>query len=660
MPEQIKPSGTDWETAADLTDWENHTIGMAQSLIWEDFGDGDSIEDDALDGKTIRAAYMGAGPVGEITPNPTDNYVPEHVGENTQVTAWRLRYPDLKSIEIAPTKEAAEKGNTLKAEGESVGELFRGRLFVRPGVPCNIFLACAAIWTKGFQVGKRRMDHKTRAGLYRELHELLNHALENMPSLEGTYSTDGDDSVSVDLEDSIRERLKRARGELKGDTYHVDLPHFTVEVEEDDEDDAPAPRPSPSPFDLATGVATFPTDPTTRGNLKGISAEGDWIEDSFGRPVYRYTIEGPPWGGNAQLSVKEAIEAETAWKMLRDGKGEDRPAQFHADAVALYLLFLAYAGDQAPENRPGENGEFRIRGKDAFRILNLPAGWDLQKKVRHVYNLNSYLNSFQIQLKRVTYEGQRKQTDAISPAQLWDTYLRGVQEEDLHGNVTNIEFWIEGREGAWADLFVHDSDKWTPWGGLPIRMLEEMDGRNRFNRLILFRVWVLFRVEKGTVKRTGDDLLKWCRVVPDELTRQTVSRRRSTILNALEEIKQKGFHIDDSRLRAAQGAPLEDWQAQPVYFYPPPEIVDACPQVQAPKGELPEPRSEVWTGKRVRALRKHIGETQGEFGKRLPNREGGMGVKQPRVSTIEQGNHSLTERQEGKLDEMADDFGFKG
>jgi hypothetical protein len=97
-----------------------------------------------------------------------------------------------------------------------------------------------------------------------------------------------------------------------------------------------------------------------------------------------------------------------------------------------------------------------------------------------------------------------------------------------------------------------------------------------------------------------------------------------------------------------------------VYFYPPSEIVKACPQVQAPKGELPEPRSEVWTGKRVRALRKHIGETQGEFGKRLPNREGGMGVKQPRVSTIEQGNHSLTERQEEELDEMAKDFNFEG
>jgi hypothetical protein len=438
-----------------------------------------------------------------------------------------------------------------------------------------------------------------------------------------------------------------------------------VEVErlfglhEDDEDDAPAPRPSPNPFDIATGVATLPNDPATRSNLKGISGEGDWGEDSFGRPVYRYTIEGPPWGGNAQLSVKEAIEAETAWKMLRDGKGEERPAQFHADAVALYMLFLAYAGDQAPENRPGENGEFRIRGEDAFRVLNLPAGWGLQKKVRHVHDLNSYLNSFQIQLNRVTYEGQKKRTDAISPAQLWDTYLRGVQEEDLHGNVTNIEFWIEGREGAWADLFLH-GDEWTPWSGLPIRMLEEMDGRNRFNRLILFRVWSLFRVEKGTVKRTGDDLLKWCRVVPDELSRQTVSRRRSTILNALEEIKQKGFHIDDSRLRAAQGAPLEDWQGQPVYFYPPEEIVDACPQVQAPKGELPEPRSEVWTGKRVRALRKHIGETQGKFGKRLPNREGGRGVKQPRVSTIEQGNHSLTERQEEELDEMAEHFGFEG
>jgi hypothetical protein len=413
---------------------------------------------------------------------------------------------------------------------------------------------------------------------------------------------------------------------------------------------------------MATGLAKVPSDEFTRGNLRGISGGGEWLEDSFGRPVYRYTFQGPPWGGNAQLSVKQAIETDAAWKMLRDGKGEDRPTQFHADAVTLYYLFLAYASDQAPKNRPGPDEGFRIKGEDVLRILNLPDNgeWDRQRKVRHIYNLNSYLNSFQIQLNRITYQGERKRTDAISPAQLWDTYLRGVEKKDLHGNVTNIEFRVEGREGAWADLFLHDSDTWTPFGSLPIRVLEDMDGRNRYSRLILFHILILFRVEGGTVRRTGDDLLKWCRVVPDKLSRQQISRRRSTIQNALEELKQQGFQIDDSRLRAAKGTPLSDWQGQAVHFYPPPDIVDACPQIEAPEGQLPEPRSETWTGKRVRDLRKHIGEYQSEFGGRLPNREGGMGVKQPRVSTIESGNHPLTERQEKKLDELAKEFGFDG
>ena len=429
-----------------------------------------------------------------------------------------------------------------------------------------------------------------------------------------------------------------------------------------DEDDAPAPRESPNPFDMATGLAKVPTGELTRGNLQGISGEGEWLEDSFGRPVYSYTFQGPPWGGNAQLSVKQVIETDAAWKMLRDGKGDDRPAQFHADAVTLYYLFLAYASDQAPKDRPGADGAFRIKGEDVLRILNLPDNgeWDRQRKVRHIYNLNSYLNSFQIQLNRITYQGKRKRTEAISPAQLWDTYLRGVREEDLYGNVTNMEFGVEGREGAWADLFLHDSDTWTPFGSLPIRVLEDMDGRNRYSRLILFHILILFRVVKGTVKRTGDDLLKWCRVVPDELSRQQISRRRSTIQNALEELKHQGFRIDDSRLRAAKGAPLSDWQGQAVYFYPPPDIVEACPQIEAPEGQLPEPRSETWTGKRVRDLRKHIGEYQSEFGKRLPNREGGTGVKQPRVSTIESGDHLLTERQEKKLDELAKESGFEG
>jgi len=428
----------------------------------------------------------------------------------------------------------------------------------------------------------------------------------------------------------------------------------------EDETDAPAPRPSPSPFDMATGLAGIPTESVTRNNLKGVSGEGEWVEDSFGRPVYRYTIEGPPWGGKARLSLKEAIKAETAWKMLREGKGNDRPAQFHADAVTLYLLFLAYASDQAPKNRPGPNGEFRIPKETVFRILNLPANWDLRKKVRHVRNLNSYLQSFQVQFKQVTYEGERKRTEAISPAQLWDTYLRGVEESDLYGNTKQLDFWIEGREGAWADLFVHDNDTWTPWGSLPIRVLEDMDGRNSHSRRILFHMLILFRVEKGTVSRTGDHLLKWCGVNPGDLHRQTVYRRRRAIMNALDELKNQGFEIDDSRLRASKGTPLSDWQGQPVHFYPPAEIVEACPQIKPPEGHVPEPRSDVWTGKRVRALRKHIGDTQGEFGKRLPNRNGGTGVKQPRISTIENGPHNLTSRQEEKLDELANQFGFDG
>jgi len=410
---------------------------------------------------------------------------------------------------------------------------------------------------------------------------------------------------------------------------------------------------------MATGLASIPTGEVTRSNLQGISGAGEWVEDSFGRPVYRYTIEGPPWSGNAQLSLKEAIEAETAWKMLREGKGSDRPAQFHADAVTLYLLYLAYASDQAPENRPGDSEQFRIHGGKAFRILNLPANWDRQKKVRHVHNLNSYLKSFQIQFKRVTYNGEKKRTEAISPAQLWDTYLRGVEESDLYGNTKQLDFWIEGREGAWADLFVHDSDTWTPWGSLPIRVLEDIDGRNSHSRRILFHVLILFRVEKGTVKRTGDHLLKWCRVNPEELTRQTIYRRRRAILNALGELKNQGFEIDDERLRA-KGTSLSDWQGLPIYFYPPDEIVEACPQIKAPKGKTIESHSQVWTGNRVRNLRKHIGDNQAEFGKRLPNREGGMGVKQPRVSTIENGPHNLTQRQERTLDELAEQFGFSG
>jgi len=647
MPEQIKPSGTDWDKAEELTEWENRYIAAVRLTPLGDFDDAETVSE-----QPIRLTYMGAGPAEDVDPRlPEDEHV--DVTADRQVTAWRLRYPKPKKLEVS-TEPGDGNGQTATFEGSDV-EVFRSRMYVRPGVPAALMLGVAAIWCRGFQVGKRKMSRQKRQQLSREFRELMDYALGHMPSIQATPEDNQD--LNIDVQSDVLERLEGAQDDMAS-AYHVDLPPFTVEVEED-EDDAPTLRESPNPFDMATGLASIPTGEVTRSNLQGISGAGEWVEDSFGRPVYRYTIEGPPWSGNAQLSLKEAIEAETAWKMLREGKGSDRPAQFHADAVTLYLLYLAYASDQAPENRPGDSEQFRIHGGKAFRILNLPANWDRQKKVRHVHNLNSYLKSFQIQFKRVTYNGEKKRTEAISPAQLWDTYLRGVEESDLYGNTKQLDFWIEGREGAWADLFVHDSDTWTPWGSLPIRVLEDIDGRNSHSRRILFHVLILFRVEKGTVKRTGDHLLKWCRVNPEELTRQTIYRRRRAILNALDELKNQGFEIDDERLRA-KGTSLSDWQGLPIYFYPPDEIVEACPQIKAPKGKTIESHSQVWTGNRVRNLRKHIGDNQAEFGKRLPNREGGMGVKQPRVSTIENGPHNLTQRQERTLDELAEQFGFSG
>ena len=662
-------------------DWDQQAFALLNNYLYPD----DQTEEETETREDILV-YCGRGRLGDFfsraegSPAPGEGegwtYGPQSASESADnhtvhwttakepgkiadetVTVWLMRRGDIESVEL----KVGEDGEPIDITEDS--ETYFHPFVIRDGGASLWWIMTAAIWIEKIQVGRRAIDDPE--ALRPELVRLLRRAVKEGPFIRLTM----EDGSKIDPNERVCRQLLRTANRLDGGARVArlairadnleDLPTWTPPEERDN---APAPRPSPNPFDMATGLAKVPSGEFTRSNLRGISGEGEWLEDSFGRPVYRYTFQGPPWGGNAQLSVKQAIETDAAWKMLRDGKGEDRPTQFHADAVTLYYLFLAYASDQAPKNRPGPDEGFRIQGEDVLRILNLPDNgeWDRQRKVRHIYNLNSYLNSFQIQLNRITYQGERKRTDAISPAQLWDTYLRGVEKKDLHGNVTNIEFSVEGREGAWADLFLHDSDTWTPFGSLPIRVLEDMDGRNRYSRLILFHILILFRVEGGTVRRTGDDLLKWCRVVPDELSRQQISRRRSTIQNALEELKQQGFQIDDSRLRAAKGTPLSDWQGQAVCFYPPPDIVDACPQIEAPEGQLPEPRSETWTGKRVRDLRKHIGEYQSEFGGRLPNREGGMGVKQPRVSTIESGNHPLTERQEKKLDELAKEFGFDG
>jgi DNA-binding transcriptional regulator YiaG len=419
-----------------------------------------------------------------------------------------------------------------------------------------------------------------------------------------------------------------------------------------DHEDAPHPSSSPNPIGSGR-LMPVPGGEVTYNTVKGIiqAGRGDWTEDSLGRPVYQYTLGkgNSPWGGDVGLSIEEAVEVDMAWDLLRSSQA--------VDAVALHLLFLAYARNQPPRKRSDDT--FRIPYRMVSRVLGLPDNWSPKDRVQHIYEQNKCLNSLRIQPRRITYDGEEKSKDITTPAQLWDTYLRGIELSNVPDSTSDFDFWIEGQEGAWAKLFLHGDHGWRPRAYLPIDVLEGVDRRNDFTRRILFHLLFLFRMgRKAEVSVQGSTLLEWCQVDPDRLNKQKEYRRRQRILGALEKLKNHGFEIDDSRLRAS-GIGFEDgWGGQKVHVSPLDDILRASDYIE--KKGLPEARDWVWTGKRIRKLRKHIGLSQEKFGDDLPNRGGGSGINQTRVSHLETGRSSPTSRQEQKLDKLAQVHGFEG
>jgi DNA-binding transcriptional regulator YiaG len=609
-----------WEVAEELLDRHRNHVDRAEDT--EDWK--------PLQGSKIVNSYGSGGP---LSPVQRDSF-----GEQLLLVLEMI--PDDKHFEggHAPTRIFERAKGFIKEHLGSADELV-GQI-----ASTAVYLAARDLDS---QIGDMDRDWKrSLLGCFEEVdHRHEDGAvIEEDYRLKDTYVTKAFELISSSAAEALVERLEAEEGGL--------APHriewlWGLHEHED------APYPSPSPNPAGPRLMPVPGGPLSYNNMKGIiqSGGGDWKEDRLGRPVYEYTLEGgdSPWGGGVQLSIEDAIEIDVGRNLLRSSEG--------ADAVALHLLFLAYARNQSPENRP--SGQFRIPYSMVSKILGLPDSWSSKTEIKHIAEQIKYLNSLQIQLKRVTYDGKKKKTDAISPARLWDTYLRGVEVSEVPSDTSDVDFWIEGREGAWADLFLHGDHDWRPRAYLPIDVLENVDRRNSYTRPILFHLLFLFRMgEKGEVTVKGSTLLEWCQIDRDWLNKHQESRRRDAILSALDDLKENGFEIDDSRLRTSGIGFEKGWGNQNVYVSPLDDIARASEYIE--KKGLPERRGRVWTGKRIRKLRKHLGLSQGDFGEKLPSREGGIGVNQSRVSHMESGTSSPTPRQEEALDELAQDEGFEG
>jgi len=634
---------------SELKNWEHQQFGWLKQYLYPE----DQTEEQAR-GRTDILVYLGTGRLGDLVPDGID---PPEGAEDEQVTEWTMGQ-DIGRVHFK-TKKGDDWTELDLAEGEDgrKGQHYQGRYYMRTGNPTRIWLAHAALYIEELQAGRRNRDQDAAR---EELLGYVEDARDNMPFLQLQRDPeDGfDKDRALDITKEMRGRFvqisERLRdGETRTELYIQDSNVFE-RLARKEEGSEPLPGPSPYPFEPGTGLADVPSDPFTFQNVRGLMRAkgapsnkqfGEWTEDDLGRPVYRYQFNGKPWKGAGQLSLIEQIDAEQAWKLL---------AEADLDAVTLYFLFLAYASDPSRRNSPDE--PFRIPKQVIFHALGLHRRGDitLKEKIQHVWELNRYLNSFRVQLTRLTYNGDAIRKDVTSPAQLWDTFLRGVQVEDLFGEVTHQDFQIQGREGAWASEFLHHDERGgRNWTKLPLHVLEDINRRNEWPRRILFHSLLFFRINRGGFTRKAAELMgSWCREDVTSLGKRDRHRRKNKLLNALDELKDYGFRIDDYKLRI-KGRPFDEWLSYRVRIDPPEDI--GTKHIHTERRQLRRPQGDVWNGRRIKALRKdHLGETQKAFGSRF----GTDGISQGMISLWESGSETPKPEHETTLDQIAEAAGF--
>jgi len=650
MPEEIKPSGTEWDTAPKLTEWEHHYIAAARVTMLGDFDDADTVAE-----KPIRLTYMGAGPAEEVDPRLLED---EHVDvtADRQVTAWRLRYPEPESLEIS-TKPGDGNGQTATFEGSNV-ELFRSRMYVRPGAPAALMLGVGAIWCRGFQVGKRKMNREKRSRLYRQFHELLGYALESMPQIDATPKEHED--MDLDVRDDVLERLEEARDEMTG-AYHVDLPAFTVEVDEG-EDDAPAPRPEteemdPDPFQGDPPMTSLLTDPFSTTAIDVLrEAEGEpaptykeeWGEDSTGHPI-RVEQLGNPYEGRATFKVQAfgepdptAVEASMGWKML------DR---MDMDTVWLHLLLLGYA---SATHRRGDRPVIRIPRRTVEKVFGYRNdNYTMEERAKKIRRHVEALQSIFVQFQEVQRHGDKLhfRGDMTSGAPLWGLRMVAKGQQDLFTGETVADWHLEAREGMWAEEFLHNhGDQWAP---LPKEWFEQIDRRGSRNFAQRLAVYLLFQFRINSksgnrVQKSAQTLLEVC---GEDMSQSRSSKRRSELKrclsNALDTLERDyGIEVHTGRVHMdeTKGMSFDTWKKRVAAFDPPASMDGRL--FQNAEGEAP-PLPDVagdWKPKQIRHLRTEVlDETQPELGDRLD-------VSKQYVSQLERGTSEPSARVRKVLD----------
>ncbi len=645
MPEEIKTSGTSWNHASEITKWENAYIQSTRSIPLEDFGSLEEVSE-----QPIRLAYMGAGPTEEIEPRLLEDGPVGHVfedgvvdlEESRQITKWRLRYPNSESLKLstAPGDGNGEEIGTVA--GENV-EWFRDEMYVRPGLPSVFMLALGAIWCRGFQVGKRRMDSQTRAKLYWEFHELMDHALNNMPDLQATLKAH---EAETDIRPDVLERLEGARDKLKGGTYHVDLPPFTVEIE-DDEDDAPAPRSEtlnhdPDPFTGPNETALLLGGRFQNGvkdsllEAGGEPAEthiGKWGRDHEGAPVRVEKLDGggSPYEGRITLKVQAdsnadpaEVEAAMGWEILE---------RVDMDTVWLHLLLLAHAS--APHRR-GERQVMTIPRKRVRNVLGFHRGdgKSVEQRAEEVEQHVKALQFIYVRFQGVKRHGDRTRlTNERNATPLWNIQM--VEHANLFENGVRQDWVLKVKEGLWGEEFLHEweNPQWTP---LPKEWFDQIDrrGKDWTQRLAVYLLFHFRRnVENGAVVNlNARTMLDICGADTGGRPQRKTERKKrlSSALDALRDRYGIGVEAERVHMRHTKGMSTANWKTNSATFYPPEEMSGELFRNESDgRPPLPDVKGN-WTKDQIKQLRLDLDLYQTDMAELLD-------VDQSYVSQLESG-----------------------
>jgi len=650
MPE-IKSSSTEWDTAEELAEWENQYMAVIRLTPLDDFEDAETVSE-----QPIRLTYMGAGPAEDVDPRLLEDDDVD-VTADQQVTAWRLRYPEPEKLEVS-TGPSDGNGQTATFEGSDV-EIFRSRMYVRPGVPAALMLGVGAIWCQGFQVGKRRMETEKRRRLFREFHELLDYALGHMPSIQATPG-DNNQDLAIDVRGDVLERLGDVQDDMAS-AYHLDLPPFTIEGEEK-EADAPAPRPEteemdPNPFQgsppmtslLAGQFSTTAIDVLREAEGKPAPTyEGEWGEDSTGHPI-RVEQLGNPYEGRATFKVQAfgepdptAVEASMGWKML------DR---MDMDTVWLHLLLLGYA---SATHRRGDRPVIRIPRRTVEKVFGYRNdNYTMEERAKKIRRHVEALQSIFVQFQEVRRHGDKLhfRGDMTSGAPLWGLRMVAKGQQDLFTGETVADWHLEAREGMWAEEFLHSHG--GQWAQLPKEWFEQIDRRGSRNFAQRLAVYLLFQFRinaenDNRVTKQAQTLLEVC---GEDMSEPRSSKRRSELKrclsNALDTLERDyGIEVHAGRVHMdeTKGMDFDTWKKRAAAFDPPPAMDGRL--FQNAEGEAP-PLPDVagdWKPKQIRHLRTEVlDETQPEFGDRLD-------VSKQYVSQLERGTSEPSARVRKVLD----------